>query len=160
MDIRLISFDLDGTFLDDGKGIPPENLRALEQAAARGIWIVPATGRIVAGLPEPLRTLPFMRYYITANGSYVYDALEDRAVARAEIPLARALEFYEYADGLDALYDCLTDLRDTQLVIEDCALASGQMEKWPGFLSVFFDAAAQNPGLDIKLLPGNGDYGA
>ena len=27
MDIRLISFDLDGTFLDDGKGIPPAKLR-------------------------------------------------------------------------------------------------------------------------------------
>ena len=109
MEIKLISFDLDGTFLDDRKGIPPENLRALEAAAARGIWLVPATGRIVAGLPEPLRTLPFMRYYITANGSYVYDMLEDRAVARAEIPLARALEFYRCADGLDALYDCYQD---------------------------------------------------
>ena len=109
MDIRLISFDLDGTFLDDRKGIPPANLRVLGEAAQRGVWIVPATGRIVAGLPEPLRTLPFMRYYITANGSYVYDAAEDRALARAEIPLARALEFYRFADGLDALYDCYQD---------------------------------------------------
>ena len=109
MDIRLISFDLDGTFLDDDKGIPPANLRALERAAEKGVWIVPATGRIVAGLPDPLRTLPFMRYYITANGSYVYDAAEDRAVARAEIPLARALEFYRHADGLDVLYDCYQD---------------------------------------------------
>ena len=109
MDIRLISFDLDGTFLDDDKGIPSANLRALERAAEKGVWIVPATGRIVAGLPDPLRTLPFMRYYITANGSYVYDAAEDRAVARAEIPLARALEFYRHADGLDVLYDCYQD---------------------------------------------------
>ena len=109
MDIRLISFDLDGTFLDDRKGIPPANLRVLGEAAQRGVWIVPATGRIVAGLPEPLRTLPFMRYYITANGSYVYDAAEDRALARAEIPLARALEFYRFADSLDALYDCYQD---------------------------------------------------
>ena len=109
MDIRILSFDLDGTFLDDNKGIPPENLRALEAAAERGVWIVPATGRIVAGLPDVLRTLPFMRYYITANGSYVYDLREDRAVARAEIPLDRALEFYRFADGIDALYDCYQD---------------------------------------------------
>ena len=109
MDIRILSFDLDGTFLDDDKGIPPENLRALEAAAEKGVWIVPATGRIVAGLPDLLRTLPFMRYYITANGSYVYDLREDRAVARAEIPLARALEFYRFADGIDALYDCYQD---------------------------------------------------
>ncbi len=79
---------------------------------------------------------------------------------KAHQALAKALEFPEYyGHNLDALYDCLRDLRDVQLVIEDCAKASEQMEKWPGFLSVFFDAASENPYLQIKLLPGNGDYG-
>ena len=106
MDIRLICFDLDGTFLDDNKNIPPENLRALEAAAARGVWIVPATGRIVPGLPETLRTLPFLRWFITSNGAYVYDALEDRVAVKAEVSLERALDFYRYADTLGVLYDC------------------------------------------------------
>ena len=109
MDIRLICFDLDGTFLDDRKNIPPENIRALELAAARGALIVPATGRIYTGIPEQLRTLPFMRWYITVNGAYVYDAAEDRAAARAEVPLDLALRFYEYCDGVDCLYDCYQD---------------------------------------------------
>ena len=109
MDIRLIAFDLDGTFLDDNKIIPPENLRALERAAEKGVLAVPATGRIYAGLPEPLKTLPFMRWYITANGSYVYDAKEDRAVARAEVSAERAVEFYSHADTLGVLYDCYQD---------------------------------------------------
>ncbi len=108
-DIRLICFDLDGTFLDDKKNIPPENLRALELAAARGVLIVPATGRIYTGVPEQLRRLPFMRWYITVNGAYVYDAVEDRAAARAEVPLDLALRFYEYCDGLDCFYDCYQD---------------------------------------------------
>ncbi len=74
--------------------------------------------------------------------------------------LAAALDFPEYyGRNLDALHDCLTDLDDTQLVIEDCARAAGQIENWGGFLSVFFDSAAQNPRLQIRLLPGNGDYG-
>lgn len=109
MSIKLLCFDLDGTFLDDRKNIPPENIRALELAAARGVWIVPATGRIYTGLPEALRLPPYMRWYITVNGAYVYDAREDRTAVRAEIPLDVALRFYEYADTLDALYDCYQD---------------------------------------------------
>ena len=82
-----------------------------------------------------------------------------RTEGDAHEALARALSFpAHYGRNLDALHDCLTDLGDTQLVIEDCAAASARIEKWPGFLAVFFDAAAENPRLSIRLLPGNGDY--
>ena len=80
MQYRLIAFDLDGTLLDGEKHIPPENLAALYAAAERGMHIVPATGRIYPGLPEELRKLPFLRWCITINGAYVYDAEEDSAV--------------------------------------------------------------------------------
>ncbi len=109
MSIRLLAFDLDGTFLDDKKNIPPENLRALEKAAAKGVLVVPATGRIYTGIPETLRALPFMRWFITVNGAYIYDAVEDRAAARAEVPLERAIAFYEFCDSLGLQYDCYQD---------------------------------------------------
>ncbi|MBQ9264533.1 MAG: barstar family protein [Clostridia bacterium] len=74
--------------------------------------------------------------------------------------LAKGLTFPGYyGRNLDALHDCLTELGDTQLVIEDCAAASHNIETWSGFLAVFFDSAAENPRLQIRLLPGNGDYG-
>lgn len=79
---------------------------------------------------------------------------------KAHEALAKALDFPAYyGQNLDALHDCLTDLGDTELVIEDCAFAGENMEKWPSFLAVFFDSAAENKRLKIKLLPGNGDYG-
>ena len=109
MSIQILAFDLDGTLLDDKKQIPPENMEAIKSAAAKGVHIVPATGRIYKGIPEELKGLPFMRWFITANGSYLYDAVEDRAAARAEIPADEAVAFYEYADSLGVLYDCYQD---------------------------------------------------
>ena len=109
MGIKLIAFDLDGTFLDPKKNIPPDNIRALEEAAAKGVVIVPATGRIVGGVPQQIRELPFVRYYVTANGAFVYDAVEDKAVARAEIPLEDALSLLRYEDSLGISYDCYQD---------------------------------------------------
>lgn len=106
MSVRLIAFDLDGTLLDDKKNIPSENLRALEAAAAQGVVAVPATGRIVRGIPEPIKALPSVRYFIVSNGAGVYDAKEDRLLYRADVPVELALRCYEYMDTLPVLYDC------------------------------------------------------
>lgn len=102
----LIAFDLDGTLLRDDKSIPEENLAAMEKAAARGITLVPATGRIFRGLPPQLKELPFLRYYILSNGAAVYDRRERRTLLRADIPLALALACFEYLDTLPVIYDC------------------------------------------------------
>lgn len=102
----LLAFDLDGTLLDDDKGIPPENLRALEAAADRDFVLVPATGRMVPGIPANVRALPFCRYYIVSNGAGVYDAAEDRLLLRADIPAVLALRCCEHMDTLPVIYDC------------------------------------------------------
>ena len=106
MDIKLIAFDLDGTFLDDKKEIPPENLEALKAAAERGIHIVPATGRLFIGVHEAIKQLPFVRYYILVNGAQVYDAWEDKTIYRGEIPLDMALSVMDYMETLPVIFDC------------------------------------------------------
>ena len=106
MSVRLIAFDLDGTLLDDEKNVPPENLRALETAAARGVVLVPATGRIVRGIPEAVKALPGVRYFIISNGAGVYDAKEARLLYRGDVPVELALRCYEYMDTLPVIYDC------------------------------------------------------
>lgn len=109
MQYRLIAFDLDGTLLDREKHIPTENLAALYAAAEQGIYIVPATGRIYPGLPEELKKLPFLRWCITVNGAYVYDAAEDRAVYREEISKELALRVIDYMEENHLFYDCYKD---------------------------------------------------
>lgn len=106
---KLIAFDLDGTLLDSDKNLPEENLRALEKAAEKGVCLVPATGRIFSGIPEKIRSLPFIRYYITVNGAGVYDAWEDRLLYKREIEPALALRVIDYLKTLPVIYDCYQD---------------------------------------------------
>jgi len=113
-ELKLIAFDLDGTFLDDRKKIPEENLRAIRTAAEKGIYIVPATGRLYEALPAELREPEFIRYYILINGAKVYDAKEDKVLFSAELPNELTLALFAHAESIGCLYDCY--LRDKGLM--------------------------------------------
>ena len=106
MNVKLIAFDLDGTLLDDDKHLPPENFAALQAAHAQGIFLVPATGRILKALPEELLAPGLFRYFIFANGALVYDLQEQQALYRARIEPELAVRLCTYMDTLPVLYDC------------------------------------------------------
>ena len=108
-DIRIIALDLDGTLLDSDKNLSEANRAALAAAAAKGILVVPTTGRFFGMMPPAVRDLPFVRYAITVNGAQVYDRETDTAIVREELPLAQALEIMRFLDGFDVIYDCYQD---------------------------------------------------
>lgn len=107
--IRLLALDLDGTLLNTRKCLTPACEDALYAAAAQGTEIVPTTGRFFRGMPEAVRTLPFLHYAITVNGAQVYDVRQDRTVSRAEIPLAQAVDAMAQLEAYDLIYDCYVD---------------------------------------------------
>ncbi len=105
-DIKIIALDLDGTLLDSQKRLSDGNRAALEEAAAKGVLIVPTTGRFFGMMPQSIRDLPFVRYAITINGAQVYDRETGTAIVREEIPLDMALDIMRLLDGYDVIYDC------------------------------------------------------
>ena len=107
-EIRLIALDLDGTLLNTEKRLSDRSCEALTRAAAAGVEIVPTTGRFFDGIPEAVRTLPFLRYAITINGA-VFDVRRGENLTKAELPLERALEIMEAVEGLPVLVDCYQD---------------------------------------------------
>ena len=109
MDIRLIAVDLDGTLLNSQKELTPRTKEALTRAAEKGVHIVPATGRTFGGVPEMVRSLPFVRYGICINGGSVWDAQIDGAIHTAEIPYERAEEIFDYVEQFHTMYDCYVD---------------------------------------------------
>ena len=111
MEIKLIATDMDGTFLDDEKNIPEENLDAFAECAARGIEIVPATGRTVLALPEEIKMLPGVRYAITVNGAVVMDLKENAVISTCRIGTDLAVKLMELACDSqdDIMYDAYVD---------------------------------------------------
>lgn len=81
----IIALDLDGTaFAGDHKTITPATRQALEKFAARGVQIVPVTGRC-----EGIVTLDFfpaIRYIITCNGAMIRDRLTGEVLYDDPIP--------------------------------------------------------------------------
>ncbi|MEA4965229.1 MAG: Cof-type HAD-IIB family hydrolase [Oscillospiraceae bacterium] len=107
MNTKLIALDLDGTLLTSDKTLSSRNRAALDAAAARGIWIVPTTGRLFSGMPAVIRELPYVRYAITVNGGQVED--RQKILHTAYLPLPLALEIFDELDKLDVAYDCYLD---------------------------------------------------
>ena len=106
MPVKMIAFDLDGTLFDDRKQLPQENIAALRAAGDAGILLVPATGRILQGLPDQLLQLGLFRYFIFANGASVYDLDTETQLFSACIPPELAVRICEHMDTLPVLYDC------------------------------------------------------
>ena len=72
MEIKLIALDMDGTTLRaDHESISPRTEKALKDAIALGIYVVPSTGRIFGQLPESVIDIPGVDYAVTSNGAAV-----------------------------------------------------------------------------------------
>lgn len=111
MEIKLIATDMDGTFLNDDKQVLQENLKALEECAAQGIEIVPATGRIVAGIPKEIKNLPGVRYAISVNGAVVVDLKQGNEISSCRIANDLAVRVMEMArdSEADIMFDAYVD---------------------------------------------------
>ncbi len=88
--IKLIATDLDGTLLGADNKISEENKAALEKAILQGTEIVIATGRNYSEIPDDVINLG-IRFFITANGGYVYDKKEDRELYTKCLTLEQAV---------------------------------------------------------------------
>lgn len=73
MNYKIVASDLDKTLLTPNHGVSPENLKAIEALAAKGVEFVPASGRSYDEMPKVLLENPHIRYYITSDGAAIVD---------------------------------------------------------------------------------------
>ena len=101
--IRLIAFDLDDTLLTSDKRVTDHTKAVLQEAADRGIILMPATGRPFYAVPALVKDLPMVRYLLTSNGAAIWDKDEERVVCSDCIPYETACRVLDLAEGADVL---------------------------------------------------------
>jgi len=106
--IQAVALDLDGTLLNHGK-LHPEAAETLSSVAARGIHIIPATGRNRSMFPAGLLQVPELRYAVTLNGATVSDLRENTYIARTTLPLPLIEALTAYAEGRIKYTHFMTD---------------------------------------------------
>lgn len=103
MDYKIIASDLDGTLLNRDGVVSPENWEAIRQLHEMGIYVVPASGRAYTAMPAELRESPYIRFYITSDGTTVYDKETDTT---HELPMPKELA-HEVLDKVYSYSVCL-----------------------------------------------------
>lgn len=105
MSIKLVAFDLDGTMLDSRKHVSPRNIEAIKACTDRGIYVVPATGRTIIGIPEEIKKLPGVRYAITLNGGVVLDLADNTIISEQRLEKDVAMEILDLVSQYHVMYD-------------------------------------------------------
>lgn len=86
---KIVFSDLDGTLLDSNGNLSHQNIEAIRKMGESGVIFAVATGRALGELPLEVRNNEHIRYYITSNGTALYDKAKDsldiNAMGRKEI---------------------------------------------------------------------------
>lgn len=115
MQYQIIASDLDKTLLNDDHIISAENWQAIASLQAKGVHFVPTSGRAYEEMPTELVESPLIRYYITSDGTTVYDK---QTGTTYELPMSTELAHYV----LDKLYQypvCIMLHADTKSYVDE-----------------------------------------
>ena len=85
LDVKLIALDLDDTLLDDNRQISDDNVKALQECASRGIYVVLCSGRAEDAILPFVRRLEIAgtkagRYIVAINGCSIFDLHERKQI--------------------------------------------------------------------------------
>ncbi len=115
MGYKIIASDLDKTLLGLDQRVSKENWKAIEDLCEKGVHFVPASGRTYEEMPTELLESPLIRYYITSNGTMVYDKAANKTYG---LLMSRELGHYV----LDTVYSyptCLMIHGDNRSYVEE-----------------------------------------
>ena len=69
--VKLIALDLDGTIISHSTNYSDKVIETINSASTQGVNVVVCTGRVLGEIPEDIRKISGIKYFITSNGSSI-----------------------------------------------------------------------------------------
>ena len=69
--VKLIALDLDGTIISNATNYSDRVVETINSASTQGVNVVVCTGRVLGEIPEEIRKIKGIKYFITSNGSSI-----------------------------------------------------------------------------------------
>lgn len=107
--IRMIGLDMDGTLLTTEKELTEHTRGVLREAIDRGVVVLPATGRPLAGIPEEVLKFPGVRYAVASNGARIVDLKESRVLYEDLVPYETGRRVLEICSRYDSMLEIYYD---------------------------------------------------
>lgn len=106
---KMIAIDLDGTLLNSYSEVTKENIDALQYAKSKGIEIVLASGRIANSVANIANEIETNNYFISGNGSMLYDMQNDKILYENYINKEKMLELIKLCEENSIYYNIYTE---------------------------------------------------
>ncbi len=103
--IKLIAVDLDGTIISHAENISQRSIDVINKAAASGITVAVCTGRMMDEIPDAVKNIKGIMYFITSNGSSIVDS-EGTVIYRNPLEPETAEKVLDILNS----YQCMIDL--------------------------------------------------
>lgn len=106
---KLIAIDLDGTMLNQ-YGIVTQNTRdSIKRAQENGIEVMIASGRPIDSVKTISKEIGSENYFISGNGSIVYDIKKDEIIYENVLKKQKALEIIKICEENSIFYNVYTE---------------------------------------------------
>lgn len=108
-EMKLIGVDLDGTLLKDDKTLCAGTAEVIKRAAGKGIYFVPITGRPYSGIPDCLKNIEEIKYYICSNGAQIMDAQSGKSIFSFPLENKQVLNIINRLENTEYMFEVFAD---------------------------------------------------
>ncbi len=106
---KLVAIDLDGTLLNSYGEVSNENKQAIKNAINNGVEVVLSSGRIGDSVESIANELGANNYYISGNGSMLYNMKENKIEYENFIEKEKMLKLIKICDENSIYYSIYTE---------------------------------------------------